>query len=600
MQISLSHHLYFIPIPLKTHMKSPLLNPKSTKEMVCAPSSFICQALSNPSEDTLQKEPPTPLPSPMPPPSPRLSMFPPDSLQPPKLTLIQKLLNSMLNMVERSVIMKMEKKLRLNRMVDPAVQLEGNFAPVQEFPVRNDLEVVGTIPKTLRGVYVRNGGNPLFPPTSGHHLFDGDGMVHVVSLVGENQATYACRFIRTNRLVQEVELGRPVFPKPIGELHGHLGLARLVLFGFRAMVGLIDAARGIGVANVSLIYFNGRLLAMSEDDLPYQIRVTDNGDLETIKRYDFNGQLKDSMIAHPKVDPITGELFTLSYNVLSKPYLQFFKFDPCGNKSSEIAISIQQSTMIHDFAITESYIVLPDHQVVFKLSEMIRDGSPVVHDPKKISRFGILPKNAKNESEIQWIDVPNCFCFHMWNAWEELDGNKDKIVVVINSCMTPVDAMFTSTDDPIVTELTEIRLNLKTGKSTRRVIVSGINLEGGQVNKRRLGMKDRYVYLAITDPWPKSSGMAKVDLTTGHVTKYMYLDKIFGGEPCFVPSDEDEEDEGFLMNFVRDEEKETSELVVLKASNMKEIASVKLPTRVPYGFHGTFVSSQELEKQAFS
>ncbi|KAI3523645.1 hypothetical protein L1887_01923 [Cichorium endivia] len=517
---------------------------------------------------------------------------------PPELNQLQKLATSAIDFVEWS-LNGLENDQKRPSQVDPAVQLMGNFAPVPECPVHHDLEVIGEIPDALTGVYLRNGANPMFKPTGGHHLFDGDGMIHAVKLGPNNKASYCSRFTRTSRLQQELSLGRPCFPKPIGELHGHLGLARLALFYARGVAGLLDTAHGIGVANAGLVYFNGRLLAMSEDDLPYSIHIKSDGDLVTDGRFDYDGQVNCPLIAHPKVDPVTGELFSLSYDVVKKPYLKFFSFDKDGQKSREVSISLNQPTMIHDFAITESHVVIPDHQVVFKLSEMVRGKSPVVLDPNKVSRYGILPKSAKNESSIQWIDVPECFCFHLWNAWEEDDVNGDKIIVVIGSCMTPPDAIFNEThSEPLRSELTEIRLNRTTGRSSQRVLVSGINLEAGNVNKTRLGRKTRYVYLSIAEPWPKCSGMAKVDLETGSVSKLFYGNGRFGGEPCFIPVENgNEEDEGYILSYVRDEDNETSELVILEASSMKQTGIVRLPGRVPYGFHGTFVSTQELANQ---
>ncbi|RYR50375.1 hypothetical protein Ahy_A07g036966 isoform A [Arachis hypogaea] len=328
--------------------------------------------------------------------------------------LIQKAAAMAIDFAE-SALASHERQHPLPKTADPRVQIAGNFAPVPEHPSTHSLPIAGKLPECIDGVYVRNGANPMYEPLAGHHLFDGDGMA-------------------------------------IGELHGHSGIARLLLFYARGLFGLVDGKNGMGVANAGLVYFNNRLLAMSEDDLPYHVRVTPNGDLKTV------GQ------------------------------------------------------------------------------------------------------------------APECFCFHLWN-------------------------------ENLKSVLSEIRLNLKTGKSTRRAIIreeEQVNLEAGMVNKSKLGRKTQFAYLALAEPWPKVSGFAKVDLSSGEVKKYMYGGEKFGGEPMFLPRSawSEREDDGYILAFVHDEKEWRSELQVVNAMTLELEATIELPSRVPYGFHGTFIQSKDLRKQA--
>lgn len=41
-------------------------------------------------------------------------------------------------------------------------------------------------------------------------------------------------------------------------------------------MGILDMSAGNGTANTSLVYHAGRLLALHEGDMPYQVRVNEN------------------------------------------------------------------------------------------------------------------------------------------------------------------------------------------------------------------------------------------------------------------------------------------------------------------------------------
>ena len=55
--------------------------------------------------------------------------------------------------------------------------------------------------------------------------------------------------------------------------------------------------------------------------------------------------------------------------------------------------------------------------------------------------------------------------------------------------------------------------------------------------------------------------------------------------------DADSEDEGFVVAFVYDQEKDKSEFIILDAENFSgtPLARVLLPSRVPFGFHGSWI-----------
>ena len=52
------------------------------------------------------------------------------------------------------------------------------------------------------------------------------------------------------------------------------------------------------------------------------------------------------------------------------------------------------------------------------------------------------------------------------------------------------------------------------------------------------------------------------------------------------------EDDGVLMGLVHDDGRGTTDLQLLDAATLETVATVHLPARVPYGFHGNWVPNR--------
>ncbi|KAL2348739.1 hypothetical protein Fmac_002739 [Flemingia macrophylla] len=485
----------------------------------------------------------------------------------------------------------------LKPSVDPRRVLTQNFAPVDELPPTPCELLQGTLPPCLDGAYIRNGPNPHFLPRGPYHLFDGDGMLHALRISQGKPTTLCSRYVKTYKYKVENDAGFPLIPNVFSGFNSiPASAARGSLTAARILAGQYNPANGIGLANTSLAFFANRLFALGESDLPYAVTVTPDGDVETVGRCDFDGKLAFSMTAHPKIDPDTGECFAFRCSPVP-PFLSYFRFDRNGNKHPDVPIfSVPSPSFLHDFAITKKYAIFCDIQLGMNPSMFLSGGSPVGSIPSKVPRLGILPRDAKDESTIKWFDVPGFNLMHAINAWEEDEG---RTVVLVAPNVVSLEHAIERVElvHPVVEK---VRIDLEAG-IVKRQPLSARNLDFGVLNPAYVGKKNRFVYAAVGDPMPKISGVVKLDVSKGEeVGCRFYGEGCYGGEPFFVAREDavEEEDDGYLVTYVHDERSGVSKFLVMdaKSPELRVVAAVRLPRRVPYGFHGLFVKESELRK----
>ncbi|KAF3437909.1 hypothetical protein FNV43_RR20665 [Rhamnella rubrinervis] len=504
-------------------------------------------------------------------------------------------------------------KLIVKLMYDssqPLHYLSGNFAPIpHETPPTKDLPVTGYLPECLNGEFVRVGPNPKFAPVAGYHC-----MVHGMR-IKDGKATYVSRYVRTSRIKQEEYFGGAKFMK-IGDIKGLFGLLMVNMQMLRDKLKILDVSYGTGTGNTALIYHHGKLLALSEADKPYVLKVLEDGDLQTLGMLDYDKRLAHSFTAHPKVDPFTGEMFTFGYSH-TPPYITYRVISKDGFMHDPIPITVSEPIMMHDFAITENYAIFMDLPLYFRPKEMVKNNTMIfTFDSTKKSRFGVLPRYAKDELLIKWFELPNCFIFHNANAWEE----EDEVVLITcrveNPNLDMVNGTVKEKLENFSNQLYEMRFNLKTGLASQKKL-SAPAVDFPRVNESYTGRKQRYVYGTILDNITKVTGIIKFDLHAepeiigktklevgGNVQGIYNLGPgRFGSEAIFVPrvpGVTSEEDDGYLIFFVHDEKSGKSSVHVIDAKTMSAdpVAVVDLPQRVPYGFHAFFVTEEQLQEQS--
>jgi carotenoid cleavage dioxygenase len=459
--------------------------------------------------------------------------------------------------------------------------LEGAFAPVREEIFVEKLKVIGTLPREMDGMFVRNGPNPQFAPLANYHLFEGDGMLHGVR-VRDGVASYRNRYVRTAAWREENKAGKVLWPSLLDE-RAAKDLAAQALAG-RAPIK--------NTANTAVLAHHGKLLALWEAASPHEVKADS---LETVGLYDFGGQWKNAFTAHPKVDGANGELVCFGYSPLS-PMVEYGVFDRAGRLSHRTAIKLPRAVMMHDFAITQKHTLFFDLPAVIDLARGLVGKSMMVFAPEVGARVGVLGRRAAGDS-IRWFEIKTCFIFHTLNAYD--DGDEVVLLAVrydhypsaFDFSARPRGRLETPDWNDGRPAMYRWRFNLATG-TVREEKLDDLHVEMPRVNDGLMAAKTRYGYaIGVAD---EMSSLVKFDLERGKRELHALGKGRLGGEGVFVPrAGAKTEDDGWIVSYVHDQATDKGEMVVVDARDFSggPVARVMIPQRVPFGFHGAWVGA---------
>jgi len=468
-------------------------------------------------------------------------------------------------------------------MARPSPYRRGHFAPVREEVTAFDLPVTGTIPADLDGRYVRNGPNALGIEHPRFHYYLGAGMIHGVRVGGGRAQWYRNRWVRQAPVSRALKEPRRTY----------------------GVLGGMDAA-----SNINVIGHAGKTLSLTEGGtLPFEL--TD--ELDTVGPCDFGGSLRGAMSAHPKVDPLTGELHSLGYFAGSQT-VDYTVIAASGKLIRSESIELAHRPMMHDFALTTNYLVLMDLPVTFHaLSAVAGDPFPFRWSPRSIARLGLL-RRGDSHAQPTWFEIEPVWAYHTVNAHDTSSG------IVLDVVTHP--SMFSGRTGEISghgsPSLERFAIDTRTGRVVRQTLDDRPQ-EFPRVDDRVLGRPHRFAYTAsaaaFVQTWrPREldtmtdvefdNVLYKHDFVSGRTLRRSFPRDAAIGEAIFVPrrGGTEAEDDGYLLGYVHDPERGASDLVVLSAADFAgdELARIHLPSRVPLGLHGSWIPTESIAATASS
>jgi carotenoid cleavage dioxygenase-like enzyme len=436
-----------------------------------------------------------------------------------------------------------------------------------------DCEVWGTVPSDIEGTFVRMQCDFAYPPPKNEWAtgFNGDGHISAFRFA-DGSVDYRGRYVKTERLLAE----RKVRKRLYGVYRNH----------FTDDPSVKDLDRS--AANTHAYYHGGKLLVLKEDARPWHV---DPHTLETLGPWDFDGKYTaTSMSAHPKVDPVSGEMIAYGYQAKGDltDDVAVYTVNAQGEITKEVWFKAPYIGIMHDIAITQKYVIIPVIARTTSL-ERLKRGEPMWEWNGDLpTMVGILPRDG-DAKDIRWFKGPARNTLHFLNATDR-DG---KVTMELPTS--------SGERDPSQIRRWTFDMNSRRKDTFDEEVVSETPGILPRMDDRFLSLDYRYAYLSSRDTsrpadTKRAPGMARftnnvlqrLDVRTGELKQCFVEPVVSLQEAMFVPrKNARHEGDGYVMAVASNYESMTSDLVIADAERIEEgvIATVKLPFRLRSGTH---------------
>lgn len=459
-----------------------------------------------------------------------------------------------------------------------------------------DVELIpasGTVPTELNGTFYRNGpGRMERDGHRVHHPFDGDGMIAAMRFEG-GRVQLSNRYVRTEGWLAEEKAGKVLYRGVFGSQKPGGRLANA--FDLRLK----------NIANTNVVRLGDQLLALWEAAEPHAL---DPLSLETRGLSRLDGVLKkgEAFSAHPRFDPgHHGRPCMVTFGVKTGPRstIRLMEFATDGSDAGTLLHDRSDSfpgfAFLHDFAITPNWAVFLQNAIAFNPLPFVTGekgaAQCLTSQPGGKGRFWLIPRDSGSFAgqRPRILDAPDGFVFHHLNAFEEGDEVVVESIVYEDFPSIGPDDDFAQVDFEKVPEgiLHRCRLDLSREQvQTERI--SKRTCEFAMVNPQRQGLSARYAWMAVTEREEGNDplqAIQKLDLRSGSTHTWSAAPRGFVSEPLMVRRPgADTEDDGWVLDLVWNGARASSDLVILDAQDLSEVAVLELPLAVPHGLHGSW------------